>query len=573
MTTTFAPPMRRFLQVGDRRVHYFRAGNGAPAVLIHSSPANARLLMKEIQRLSQDHTVFAFDTPGFGLSDPLPRETMTVADLADALADTLAAIEMPSCPVFGTHTGAAIALELGVRYPERVTGLVLDGVPAFTDAECATYFGDYFRKLPLSDLGRQYAETWTRFRDQSIWFPWSERVPGNLNGYDLSPPHSTHLWVSMYFEAAEHYEPAYRAASFYGARAIAAAAELTVPAVFVATETDMLYPHLDRLPPLKPGQTIVPIGISYERKREVVADAFARFGATGNAPAQQDRIGSAPTIARQFIDGVAGQIHLRYAGDRAMPALLLIHDAPGSSEQAEPLIAHLARDFFVIAPDLPGSGESDPCPAPPTIATLAEVAVGVLDTLGIAKAAGYGLGFGSSVALAAAQAYPARFGAVVVQGVALVDAAERATLLARYAPPIEIEPDGGHWYRTWLMLRDSQIYWPWYDRRLAALRRVAADFSARPLHRWTMDVMRGRASYAHPIHAALRHDAAAALSALAVPLLIVRDASTPLSVYDGRLRELCPDAAIFESGGGGCVAALAEFMTGVRHPVLGQPFS
>ncbi|MET3762181.1 alpha/beta fold hydrolase [Sphingomonas sp. UYEF23] len=554
---------RRFLQVGARRVHYFRAGDGPPAVLIHSSPANARLLTKEIDRLSRDHTVFAFDTPGFGLSDPLPLATMTVADLADAMAETLGAIGMPRCPVFGTHTGAAIALELGVRHPELVTGLVLDGVPAFTDAECAAYFQDYFRKLPVSDLGGHYAETWTRFRDQSIWFPWSERVPANLNGYDLGPPHSTHLWVSMYFEAADHYEPAYRAASFYGARAIAAAGELAVPTVFVATETDMLYRHLDRLPPLKLDQAIVPIGNSFEYKREIIAKSFARFGADGPAPDHEDAIGSSPEIARRFVDGASGQIHLRYAGDRTAPALLLIHDAPGSSEQAEPLIARLAHHFFVIAPDLPGSGESDGYDTPPTIATLSEAAIGVLDALEISTAAVYGLGFGSSVVLAAAEANAARCTAVILQGVALPDAGDRATLLESYAPPIVIEPDGSHWYKTWLMLRDSHLYWPWYDRRLAGLRRVAADFSGVPLHRWTMDVMRAHATYAHPIHAALRHDAEIALQAIQVPLAIVSNPATPLSRYSDRLAALRPDAVSLDDGDPRFVEMLSEFSAGV----------
>ena len=535
MTLQAMPPTRRFLQVGDRRVHYFRSGEGPPAVLIHSSPANARLLFKEIERLRRDFTVFAFDTPGFGLSDPLPLATMEVADLADAMAETLAAIGMPRCPVFGTHTGAAIALELGVRHPHRVTGLVLDGVPAFTDAECAAFFGDYFRKLPLSDLGGHYAETWTRFRDQSIWFPWSERIPAHLNPYDLGAPHSTHLWVSMYFEAAEHYAPAYRAASFYGARSLTAAAALKVPAVFTASDTDMLHPHLARLPALKPGQEIFEIGGSEKRKRDLVASTFARYGADGPAPVDPVTIGSSPVVARQFVDGAQGQMHLRYAGDRTRPALLLVHDAPGSSEQAEPLIARLADHFFVVAPDLPGCGESDAFEGVPAVEDFADVLVGVLDTLGIDRATFYGIGVGSSAALAAAVRHPVRIDALAVQGLLLPDVAEREAMRDAYAPPIPIEPDGAHWYRTWLMLRDMRVYWPWYDRRLAALRRVPEDFAARPLHRWTMDVMRARESYAHPVHAALDQDAAAALAAVTVPVLHVIDPLTPLSAHDDRV--------------------------------------
>ncbi len=536
---------RRFLRVGSRRVHYFRAGKGPPAVLVHSSPANARLLGKEIEQLSADNTVFAFDTPGFGLSDPLHGETLSVADLADALAETLEAIGMPPCPVYGTHTGAAIALEFGVRHPQRATGLVLDGVPAFTDAECARFFGSYFRKMQASELGGHYAETWTRFRDQSIWFPWTNRNPENLNAYDLNPPRSTHLWVSMFFEAAAHYAPAYRAATFYGERAIAAATALTLPAAYCATETDMLYPHLDRLPRMRDGQAIVPIGPSPERKCDLIAGRFADYGAAGAAPDDRDAIGSSGGISRQFVDGSAGQVHLRYAGDRAAPALLMLHDAPGSSEQAEALIERLAARFFVVAPDLPGNGESDPLATPPTVGDLANEAARLLDRLGIARATIHGIGFGASVALAFARAFPDRAAALVVQGLALPTPDERAAMRVHYAPPIAVEADGAHWYRTWLMLRDMQIYWPWYDRSLASQRRAAADFSAYPLHRRTMDVMRAHASYHHLIDAALDHDAANDLASSNVPLIQFSDPSVPLSAHGDRIaRHAQPDAVI-----------------------------
>jgi pimeloyl-ACP methyl ester carboxylesterase len=538
---------RRFLQVGTRRVHYFRAGEGPPAVLVHSSPANARFLMGEIERLSRDFTVFAFDTPGFGLSQALPLEEMLVADLADALAETLEAIDMPRCPVFGSHTGAAIALELGVRHPERATGLVLDGVPAFTDAECAALFGDYFRKLPVTDLGGQYASVWTRFRDQSIWFPWSERTADHLNAYDLGLPESTHLWVSMYFEAADSYVPAYRAASFYGARAIAAAGQLTLPAIYTATDTDMLRPHIDRLPPMKPGQAFQAIGRSHERKRELIAEGFMRFGAEGPAPVNQDAILSSTGINRQFVSGASGDLHLRYAGDRFALPLLLLHDAPGSSEQLEPLMAELSNRFFVMAPDLPGHGESERLPNKPGIADFLPDLVAMLDGLGLTRTGVMGIGFGSSVAVELARRYPLRVTALTLQGLALPTPGERDGLKAEFCPPIEIAADGGHWYRTWLMLRDSQVYWPWFERKQGNLRRIDADFSAEPLHRRTMDVMRARETYHHLIHAALDHDAETALAAVTGPVLVVRDRATPLSAYDDKLIALVPEATVIDA--------------------------
>ena len=71
-------------------------------------------------------TVFALDTPGFGASDPLPGETLTVGDLARATAAGMRAIGLPPCPVYGTHTGALVALQLGADLPDQVTGLVLE---------------------------------------------------------------------------------------------------------------------------------------------------------------------------------------------------------------------------------------------------------------------------------------------------------------------------------------------------------------------------------------------------------------------------------------------------------------
>ncbi len=528
---------RRFLQVGDRRVHYLRAGEGPPAVLIHSSPANAWFLKPEIEHLATDWTVFAFDTPGFGLSQPLPLATMTVADLADAMAETLAAIGMPPCPVFGSHSGAAIALELAVRHPERVTGVVLDGVPAFTDEECAAFFGDYFRKLPVSDLGGHYSEVWTRFRDQSTWFPWSHRHPDHLNAYDLSTPESTHLWASMYFEAADTYTPAYHATSHYGVRAIAAVDELDRPAIFTATTTDMLYPHMARFGPLKPGQAIREIGTSHAAKYALIAEGFTRFGSPDPAPTDRDALGAGPGVSRQFIDVPSGgQIHLRHAGNPTHPTLLLIHDAPGSASGLEPLMLSLADSHFVVAPDLPGHGESDGFDGErPALGRFVDAAVAVLDHIGTGPTQVVGLGFGASVAVELARDRPDLVSSVVLAGLLAAPADERAPLSRDYTPPIAIEADGAHWYRTWLMLRDSLIWWPWYDRAKAAQRTTPQDFSAARLHRWTLDIMRRRESYGDLVQAALGHDAPTMIDALVVPVCLIAGTTSPLSIYDADL--------------------------------------
>jgi pimeloyl-ACP methyl ester carboxylesterase len=543
------PIRRRFIEVDGRVVHYLRAGEGPPAVLVHSSPANVFLLTPNIERLSATHTCFAFDTPGFGSSEALKFDPVEVSDLADALALAMRAAGLPACPVFGTHTGAAVALELAVGHPEQVTGLVLDGVPAFTDEEIARYFANYFQPLVPDVLGGHYAAVWTRFRDQTLWFPWCERRVENLNVSDAPTPDSVDRWVRYFFQSGKSYAPAYRAACFYGAKALDAIARLDKPADFMATETDMLHPHLARFPPLKDGQRVHRIGVGQARLLAVMEERIAAHGAGGPAPSIPVTFESSSTLRRQFIDLPSGQILIRTLGDRSREALFLLHDAPGSGLMCEPLIRALARHFFVIAPDLPGCGDSDPLSGDsPGIEDYADAMDTVFTTVGVQSAVVEGVGFGTSVALALATAYPARVERLVLRGVLLPDADERAEMRARHAPPIETTADGGHWYRAWLMLRDSQVYFPWYRGEAAARRKVEADFSADRMHAWTLEVMKQRAHYGDLIHAALAHDAAAALCRVTRPIQICDDPATPLFAHAARLAALVPGVPRAVSG-------------------------
>lgn len=517
---------RAFLPVEGRQMHYRRAGKGPPALFIHSSPTNGSFVLPDMLAQADRFTCFAFDTPGFGLSDPLPRKEMRVADLADALVAAMDALALPALPVFGTHSGAAIALELGYRHPDRVTGLVLDGVPIFTREEVKPLQQPYFAPMAADPLGGHYSATWTRFRDQSIWFPWCERTPANLNEYDLAQPAMTHRWLEMFFAAAAHYKPAYWAVTSYCEGAIQAAAGLTVPAVFTATTTDMLYPHLQRLPALKADQCIADIGNDHQRKRALTAESFAAFGAAGRAPEFMTALEPEAGVLRQFaMDGERAQM-VRYAGDPACPVMLLLHDVPGSSFMIEDAIGELARDHFVIAPDLPGSGESEALEDGADLAAHAAALWRLCDALSITPAVVRGLGLSASLALAVAAQRPT---AVQLDGLCLADEAQRAELRSRYAPPITIEADGAHWYRTWLMLRDSLVYWPWYDSRREALLRTPQDFDAWALHYRAVEVMKQWSGYHRLIHAILDSDAHALLSALPGTIEWLPDGTTPVA--------------------------------------------
>jgi pimeloyl-ACP methyl ester carboxylesterase len=97
-----------------------------PLVLVHGLAVSHRYLMPLAAGLAGHHPVHVVDLPGFGLSDD-PGTVLDVPEHADHVAAWLAAAGMPSAVVVGNSFGCQVAVELAVRYPDRVAGLVLIG--------------------------------------------------------------------------------------------------------------------------------------------------------------------------------------------------------------------------------------------------------------------------------------------------------------------------------------------------------------------------------------------------------------------------------------------------------------
>ncbi len=503
---------RYFVDVAGRAVHYRRAGAGPPLVMLHGSPGDSQMLLEEIAACADNFTVYALDTPGFGYSDALPGEVLTLTDLARATAAAMRALGLPPCPVYGTHTGAAIAIELGLGWPGQVTGLVMEGLPAFTDAEIEALFGTYFEPMVTDPLGGHFINTWMRFRDQFTWFPWSSRDVTRLNAIDRPEAASIDLWVSMFYRSCKTYRPAYRAACYYGQAAISAAAALPVPAIYMAAAEDMLFPHLDRLPALQPGQRIERLASDAAARIAAIARFVREFAGTAPAPAPLPMAGCGP---RALIDGPHGQIFIRRYGDPTQPALMLLHDAPGTGLAMAEMAQALSATHDVIVPDHPGCGLSDAPDTADILDAAAQNISAVADALGLARFSVAGAGCGAAVAARLAARGERRVIRFIVADVRAPDAAAAAAI----APAIELSPTGAHWVQAWLMLRDAQIYAPWFDGRIAAQRRTQGNFDADWLHSQTAALMEGRASYHMLPRAAATYPTAAILQAHAAQVV------------------------------------------------------
>jgi pimeloyl-ACP methyl ester carboxylesterase len=129
------------------------------------------------------------------------------------------------------------------------------------------------------------------------------------------------------------------------------------------------------------------------------------------------------------VEGV--EIFYREAGAHGAPVLLLLHGRQTSSHMFRDLIPIIAKRYHVIAPDLPGFGQSGTPPLSEfayTFDHLASVAEGLLKALSIEN---YGLvmqDYGVAVGFRMASAAPERINSLVIQNGEICEAKEKQQL-------------------------------------------------------------------------------------------------------------------------------------------------
>jgi pimeloyl-ACP methyl ester carboxylesterase len=116
------------------------------------------------------------------------------------------------------------------------------------------------------------------------------------------------------------------------------------------------------------------------------------------------------------VDGL--KVFYREAGPVGAPTLLLLHGFPSAGHMFRELIPALSDRFHVVAPDLPGFGQSD-MPSRDefsyTFAKLAEVIERFTEVIGIVRFALYAFDYGAPTGFRLAVRHPERITAIISQ--------------------------------------------------------------------------------------------------------------------------------------------------------------
>ncbi len=107
---------------------YQVAGDGFPLIFTHGASWNHKQWQKQVDFFKERYTVVTWDVRGHGYSS-LPDGPVDSEDFSADIISLMDHLAIKRAVLCGLSMGGHISLQTAVRYPDRVTGLILIGTP------------------------------------------------------------------------------------------------------------------------------------------------------------------------------------------------------------------------------------------------------------------------------------------------------------------------------------------------------------------------------------------------------------------------------------------------------------
>lgn len=210
---------RGYVDAPSGQIHYREVGTGAPIVFLHQTATTGRIFEPIMLRLADQFRCIAFDTPGFGQSDP-PPSMYRMPEYAAAIAAAARQVGAERFNLLGHHTGASIAAQIAADFPDRVTRLILHACPTGTKE---------FRQEKLAEAAPVPLE------ENGAHVDW---VIKRLTGYSTKlPPDELHPLIVEYLIALPRFWEAH--AAVWNQYVDELAPRITSPVLLMTGEFDM----------------------------------------------------------------------------------------------------------------------------------------------------------------------------------------------------------------------------------------------------------------------------------------------------------------------------------------------
>lgn len=504
----------QFVQVGERRVLVRHAGRGPALVLLHQSPQSSAALLPLIERFASRYAVFAPDTPGFGLSDPLSLAQPTIPALAAAVSALLDALGLERVLIYGVHTGASIAARLAQDRPERVAALVCDGLALFDADERQTLLDGYLPPFEPKWDGTHLLWLWARLREQTIFFPWHQGTRQARLHYPLATTPKLQADVMDLLAAGDGYRAGYRAPLLY-TEGVLGASMLSVPTKILYRAADPLSAHFKRLPHLQPSVQAQVVADAEELAEVMRGFLDLQSGAASTALATA-QVASAVAPSRRRVSTATGALALQIGPGNPEQTTLLLPDI-GQAAIDEALPPGPGRTLVL---DLPGHGGSDRWLSGSSLSAeaLAEAVLHAVETLHTGPLRLRAVGGSAPFAAAIARQLGTRCTELTLIDPLPLDEAEAAYFLGGL-PDLEPHGTGAHLLAAWSWARLRHLFWPW-AAPTAAAGIVAPAPPPWRVHGQVVAMLTAGPDFSALWHAALEPALLKALQPLACPLTL-----------------------------------------------------
>ena len=245
---------RGFVDVSCGQVHYRHAGSQnqkTPIALIHQSPGSSKQLEELVAEIGADRRAVAPDTLGNGDSTPSPNAVPDIPELAAAAFEAIDQLLPGRFDLYGSHTGASIAVEIALNHPGRVRRLVIDGMGLYAADEQSEILQRYAREIEPDLEGTHLLKVWHFCRDQYLFWPYYNRTEAGRLGNGLPSADRLHDFVVEVLKAMRSYHQSYRAAFRHPKRD--RLPRLALPVLVTCSPSDMLRQYFDEVVSLIPS--------------------------------------------------------------------------------------------------------------------------------------------------------------------------------------------------------------------------------------------------------------------------------------------------------------------------------
>jgi pimeloyl-ACP methyl ester carboxylesterase len=275
---------RCFLRLAEGQVHLRSVGGDSgqpPLVMIHAAPGSSFALEPLMQSLAAKGApwLVAPDTLGCGDSAPAALPDPDIAYYADATARLLDALGIERATLYGKHSGARIACEIGVRHPDRVEQVIVEGIGEYEPHAVPSLLEHYAPEKKPDDFGTHLVWAFHFVRDQVMHFPYYMRDPQHrVHSRTMPDAEALHDAAVDVLKALRTYHVIYRAVFRYPTRQRVALLRRHMTVLEMETEAPLLRQQIQAIARAARDARIVPAGATIDSKAQAILGALSEPG-------------------------------------------------------------------------------------------------------------------------------------------------------------------------------------------------------------------------------------------------------------------------------------------------------